>query len=368
MAKVKIIICGGGTGGHLFPAIAVGQKLKSINPDIELLYAGGYRDLERKIVENHGYKFVPFRIEGLKGVGLTAKFRSLILVLGAFPKSFSLLKKFQPDLVIGAGGYSSGPLVLLASWLKIPTVILEQNSVPGFTNKLLGRWVRSVIVSFPSTLRFFSRNGILLGNPVREEFERVMPKPDREGLDLLVFGGSQGSHFLNTLIADTLPLLQPEKERLRMTHQTGNNDHDWIATKYEQTGFDRANVSAFIPDMWNAFAQADLIICRAGATSIAELVAAQKASILVPFSRATGDHQTKNALELKNIGGAEILSEEEATPERLASKIIFFLNNKGKLQEMARRLRVLKKEGAARKIAEYCLCLISTGAGAKTET
>lgn len=357
MKRPKVIISGGGTGGHLYPALVVGRKLSALAPEIELTYVGTGREVEGRIMAGQGVRFIPMRIEGLKGRGLRS-LRGLLVLPLAFVQSLGILLRTRPSLVIGVGGYSSGPIVLLASWLRIPTVILEQNVRPGFTNRLLVRWVRRAVAAFPSTLPYLRGRGVVLGNPVREEFYRLPAKTRGPELDVLVFGGSQGSHFLNTRIVEALPLLAAAKGRLRLTHQTGTADLEAVAAAYKASGFARAEVAAYIPDMPAYFGRADLVVCRAGATTLAELIAARKAAILVPFAGAAEDHQTVNARELGSVGAAVVLSEAEATAGALAARILRFLDRPGDLDGMERSAARLQPEDPAGRIAALCLSLM----------
>ena len=259
MKTLSVVISGGGTGGHLYPALVVGRRLLSMAPGLGLTYVGTRRDVEQKIMAEHGVKFIPMRIEGLKGRGLKS-LRALIILPLAFVHSLAILVRTRPGLVIGVGGYSSGPIVLLASWFRVPTVILEQNARPGFTNRLLARWVDRAVVAFPSTLPAFKGKGVLLGNPVREDFYAVPAKKRTGALDVLVFGGSQGSRFLNDRITAALPLLAAAKGRLRMAHQTGTNDLERVRAAYRANGFDGAEVAAYFPGMAAYFGRADLIV------------------------------------------------------------------------------------------------------------
>ncbi|MEN6561823.1 MAG: undecaprenyldiphospho-muramoylpentapeptide beta-N-acetylglucosaminyltransferase [Acidobacteriota bacterium] len=357
MKRPKVIISGGGTGGHLYPALVVGRKLSALAPEIELTYVGTGREVEGRIMAGQGVRFIPMRIEGLKGRGLRS-LRGLLILPLAFVQSLGILLRTRPSLVIGVGGYSSGPIVLLASWLRIPTVILEQNVRPGFTNRLLVGWVRRAVAAFPSTLPYLRGRGVVLGNPVREEFYRLPAKTRGPALDVLVFGGSQGSHFLNTRVVEALPLLAAAKGRLRLTHQTGTADLDAVAAAYKAGGFAQAEVAAYIPDMPAYFGRADLVVCRAGATTLAELIAARKAAILVPFAGAAEDHQTVNARELGSVGAAVVLSEAEATAGALAARILRFLDQPGDLDGMERNAARLQPEDPAGRIAALCLSLM----------
>ncbi len=357
MKEKKIIISGGGTAGHIYPALAVGNKLKEDNPHLQLTYVGTHRELEKNIMEYHKVDFIPLKIEGLKGRGLKT-IQSLFLLPFSFLKSFFILRRIQPDLVIGVGGYSSGPIVLLASWMKIPTLILEQNFYPGFTNRVLVRWVRKAVVAFKGSLPYFKGKGIFIGNPVREEFTSLAPKARNGKLTILIFGGSQGSHFLNKGISASLPLLKEEKEHLRIFHQTGEKDLDWVKGQYARNGFKGVTVAPYFPDMARYFQKSDLIVSRAGASTIAEFIASQKASLLIPFSKAADNHQVFNARELEKIGGAEVILEEEFTPERLATKIVHFLRNKENLDRMEKNLARIKTEKVTEKITHLCFELM----------
>lgn len=358
MSGERVIICGGGTGGHLYPALAVGSALRAMRPDLGILFVGSHREVERRIMERYGVDFVPMRIEGLKGRGLR-RIPAMFILLGAFLRSSALLRREKPDLVIGAGGYSSGPIVLLASRRRIPTIILEQNALPGFTNRLLARRVDRAVVAFQATAAVFGSKGVYLGNPVREEFEHLPAKPEHDGLDVLVFGGSQGSRFLNRAVTDALPLLAREHSRLRLTHQTGEQDLEWVREKYREAGFAESEVAPYFQDMPDRFTAADLIVCRSGATTCAEIIAARKAAVFVPFAGAADDHQTRNARELEKVGGAVVLSEAEASPEKLAGAVLRFIDDKEALKRMGRGLDALRTDGAAGKIAGLCLELMA---------
>lgn len=361
MTKKRIIISGGGTAGHLYPGLAVGQKLKEKNPNLDLVYVGSSRGLEKKIMNHYQVDFIPMKIEGLKGKGLKI-IKSLFLIPFSLLKSWILLKRFKPDLVIGVGGYSSGPIVLLASWLKIPTLILEQNLKPGFTNRLLIPWIRKAVVAFKESLPAFKGKGIFIGNPVREEFYNLQPKEkDSHKLTVLIFGGSQGSNFLNKAVVEALPYLSQVKKNLIILHQTGKNDLEWVKQSYQQHGFKDVVVAPYFYNIDQYFQKSDLIISRAGATTIAELIAARKASLLIPFSKATDNHQLLNARYLERMKAAEIMVEEELRPPLLAEKIIDFLKNRAKINQMEKNLEALSTENVTEKIA--CLCLEMMEAG-----
>ena len=361
MRTRRVVISGGGTGGHLYPALAVGRKLQEKDPAVRLTFIGGHRPLEKSLMEKHGAHFIPLRVEGIKGRGL----KGLKTIFGlpfALARSLTLLLRLKPGLVIGVGGYSSGPVVLAAALLGIPTLILEQNLTPGFTNRVLIRWVRKAVVAFENSLGFFKGKAVFLGNPVREEFYRLRPKPRTDMLTVLIFGGSQGSRFLNETMVAALPLLASEKDRLRFCHQTGEADFNKVKEGYVQNGFQDAEVASFFHDMAGYFEKSDLVISRAGATTIAELIVAGKAAVLVPFALATEGHQAKNAGELARVGGAEVILEKDLTPGLLADRILFFLERPERISAMEGNLVALRSEDPAGRIAELCFELLEAKA------
>ncbi len=354
----RIIISGGGTAGHIHPALAVGKKLKERDPKIALTFVGSTRSLEKQIMAHYNAHFIPLKIEGIKGKGLKT-LQSLLLLPLAFLKSLTVLLRLKPHLVLGVGGYSSGPVVLLASWLKIPTLILEQNLRPGLTNRLLRRWAAKAVVSFEDSLPYFGDKGVYIGNPVREEFYAITPKERNSHLTLLIFGGSQGSYFLNQGIVSSLPLLKNKKDRLKIFHQTGAKDLEWVRESYRKEGFEDAFVAAYFLNMVEYFQKSDLIISRAGASTIAELIAAQKASLLIPFAQATDDHQVLNARELEKVSGAEVMIEDQFSREAFAEKIFGFLDHIEKIDRMEKNLAPLKNKDVSDRIADLCIQLMA---------
>ncbi len=361
MKKRSIILSGGGTGGHLYPALSVGKILLEKDPALNLLFIGSKRSVEKSIMSHSRMRFVPLAIEGIKGRGIKS-LKALSLLPFALVKSLFILLRYRPGLVIGFGGYSSGPVVVTAALFGIPTLILEQNVYPGLTNRLLLRWAQKAVVAFESSLPYFKGKGIFLGNPVREEFYSLRPKPRADKLSLLVFGGSQGSRILNQTMVGALPLLQKIKARLSIVHQTGQADYEWVQATYKQQEFKEVTVAPFFYEMPSCFEKADLVICRAGATTIAELIAAQKASILIPFALAAEDHQTKNARELEKIKGAEVILEKDLSPALLAERILFYLDHPDAISAMERNLTLLKTEQPAEKIARLCFDLMEARA------
>lgn len=357
MKRRSVIISGGGTGGHLYPALMVGQGLKQRDSQLRIIHVGSSRALEQKLMEQHQAEFFALKIEGIKGKGIK-KIRTIFLLPYALLRSGLLLIRFRPQLVIGAGGYSSGPIMLLAALMRIPTLILEQNRRPGLTNRLLLPWIRKAAVAFKSSLADFKSKGVYTGNPVRKEFLHQKPKARNSRLVILIFGGSQGSHCLNQGIISILPFIKKENEELKIFHQTGEMEFEQINSKYSEFGITDAVIAPYFNNMAEYFQQADIIICRAGATTIAELIAAGKAAVLIPFAQATDDHQLENARELETIGGAEIILEAELSSEILSQKISDFKQNREKISRMEKNLQQLKTENAADKITDLCFDLM----------
>ena len=354
MKNKTVIISGGGTGGHLYPALVLGQTLLRLQPDLKLIYVGSSRAVEKKIMSQEVNHYLSLPVEGLKARGFK-KLQGLILLPLAFLKSLFILIKFRPALVVGVGGFSSGPIVLLAALFQKPTIIMEQNARPGFTNQMLGRWVNLVVVSFASSLSFFGQKAILVGNPVRPEFYQLPQKPRENKLTLLIFGGSQGSKFLNDRLIESLSYLQEIKDSLVIYHQTGERDWQRLSQAYQENGFTQVVTAAYFQPMADYFARADLIICRAGATTCAELIASRRPAILVPFARAADNHQEYNARELEKAGGAEVILEKDFQPQLFAERIKYYLTHQEVLDQMEANLSQLQPEKAAEKIAQLCL-------------
>ncbi|MFQ6081731.1 MAG: undecaprenyldiphospho-muramoylpentapeptide beta-N-acetylglucosaminyltransferase [Candidatus Aminicenantia bacterium] len=354
MKKKKVIIAGGGTGGHLYPALVVAKEMRKREPGLEVIFVGTGRETEKKIINHYGNKLIVLRIEGLKRRKVSQIIKTLFLIPRAMVDSFKIIKKLKPNLVMGAGGYSSGPVVLTAALMKIPTLILEQNLRPGLTNRLLKPWVKKVFLSFESSKHYFKKKGIYTGNPVRDEFYTIKKKERNKKLSLLIFGGSQGAHIINQTVVQALSLLDQEKQNLRIFHQTGEKDFNWVKESYHQLGIE-AMVSSFFFDIYKYFEKSDILICRAGASTLAELIASRKAAILIPFARAANNHQELNALESKKYGAAEVILEKELTGELLAKRILYLLKNPDRINEMEENIARLRVENPAGRIAMMSL-------------
>lgn len=368
-AELPIVIAGGGTGGHLFPGLALADELRGRGATVT--FVGTSRGLEAKAVPAAGYALELIDVAGLKGKGLGGLLRSLLRLPLALLQSLRLLRRLRPRAVVGVGGYASGPVVLLAALLRIPTVVLEQNSIPGFTNKLLGRVVRSVVVAFPGAGRFFPAGKLhALGNPIRKAVLALESAANvgqsTTAVRVLVLGGSQGAHAVNELVAAALAVWagQPGAteqlgQRLRLRHQTGASDRDAIERRYRDLGLgpELAVVEAFISDMGPAYASCDLMVGRAGATTLAELTAIGRPAILIPFPQAADDHQTENARWLAAEGAAELLPQATTTPAELCARLQALCSPeaRGRLAEMAAKSRRLGRPEASRTIADHVL-------------
>lgn len=322
---MKLLIAGGGTGGHLFPGIALAEELLTRQPGRnDVLFVGTTHGIEARCVPESGMKIEFIEVEGIKGRGLANRLRALLKVPKALLQSVKILRNYRPDAVVGVGGYASGPVVLAACLLGLPTAIQEQNARAGMTNRWLGRFAQVVFTAFPEVADAFPASKVrLIGNPIRRAFldNYLMEPAHREKTGLLVFGGSQGAHVLNATVIEALKRLEPERlASLSIVHQTGTKEAAQVAEAYKAAGI-QADVKEFIKDMSGAYAKSDIVVCRAGATSLAEITVAKKASILVPFAAATDNHQEINASSLVKAGAALMVRESELTPERLAQEI-----------------------------------------------
>ena len=345
-----ILIAAGGTGGHLFPGIAVADELKARDPGTRVVFVGTPRGLEGRLVPQAGYELEMLPILPLNGVGPVRLLKGLLALPWAMVKAVQLVRRLRPEAVLGVGGYAGGPTVLVAALLGIPTVVLEPNAKPGFTNRVLKPFVRHAACSYDEARREFGSKGVVTGNPVRGGFAKLAPKWHVPPMTLLAFGGSQGARIINRTLAAALPLL-PGRDQVRIVHQTGPSSHEEVAAAYKAAGRE-AEVLAFLDDMQARFAQADLVLCRSGATTAAELTAAGKASVLVPFALAADDHQRSNARALEAAGAARMIEEKDLNPERLAAVLGELLSDTARLTAMEEAARKLARPDAAARVAD----------------
>ncbi len=347
---MRLLIAAGGTGGHIYPGIAVANEIMRRQPDAEVRFVGTARGLETRLVPAAGFQLSLIESTGLKNVGLTARLRGLLILPRSFRSARRLIQEFQPDVVVGAGGYVSGPVVLTAALLRVPTMVMESNALPGWTNRTLARFVRKAAVSFEAALPYFRGKGVVTGNPVRREFFEI-PRRLRSdsSFSVLVFGGSQGARAINEAMVAALPKLEALRKRLRITHQTGEADFEKTNTAYLEAGWgEERDVRPYIDDMVAAFAAADLVVSRAGATTTAELTAAGKAAIMIPFPFAADDHQRKNAEALEAAGAAKMILQQDLSGESLARELEALVQNPEKLSRMEAASRNLARGDAAK--------------------
>jgi UDP-N-acetylglucosamine--N-acetylmuramyl-(pentapeptide) pyrophosphoryl-undecaprenol N-acetylglucosamine transferase len=361
---LAMVVAGGGTGGHLFPGIAIAEEFLRRDPRNRVLFVGTERGLEKRILAPLGFALRTLKVEGLKGRGALRIASSLLMIPGALAESFRILRDFRPDIVIGVGGYASGPAVLAARILGFKTAVAEQNAFPGLTNRILGRFVHRIFLTFSeSGRRFPAARTRITGNPVRADFlaGKTEDPGEERRFTVLVFGGSQGAQTINRRVGEALADLTPLKDRLRFIHQSGEKDREAVAGAYRERGFS-AEVFPFILEMAAACRSADLLVCRAGATSIAEITACGKASILIPFPFAAGDHQTQNARILSAAGAAEMIPENELSGRRLAEAIGRLYRDPAAVRKMENASASLGNRSAAADIVDGCLELV-VGAG-----
>lgn len=358
----RVIVAGGGTGGHLYPGIAVARAMQRRDPRLQVSFVGTARGIEQRVVPAEGYELDLIRSAGLKGKSAGAVARGVgVLPLSAID-AWQVLTRRQPALVIGVGGYSSGPVVALAALRGTPTLLLEQNAMPGLANRLLARMVDAAAVTYEASLPWFQGQAVVTGNPVREAFLRVPERAaDGPRRTLLVFGGSQGARAINQAMVAAAPQLRDLSGEPAIVHQTGSADEASVREGYQKAGVE-AEVLAFIDDMPARMAAADLVVCRAGATTLAEITAAGRAAILIPLPGATDDHQRRNAEALAEGGAAVVLEQAAMTPAALAETIASLLHDDTRRAAMAAAARTLARPDAAERIADRAFALMADDA------
>ncbi len=356
---MKMVIAGGGTGGHVFPGIAVAKEFNRTMENFEVMFVGTTKGIESRVVPKEGFNMKFIRSEGFVGRKIIGKVSSVFKLPLSMKDSYSILKDYQPDVVLGVGGYSSGPVLLTAILMGIPTIVHEQNAVPGLTNKVLGKFTDLVAITYFESMNFFPKGKTFItGNPVRDE----MLKGDRNrgyevfGLNkdlftIFIFGGSSGANNINMAMSEALVYLEEFKEHVQFLHQTGERDFDLVREFYHARGF-RGSVVPFTHDMADAYAVADLIISRAGATTLAELTTCGKASILIPYPYAAGDHQKVNAQKLWDMGAAQMILDNELNGKVLSDMIKHFFNDPDAIGEMEKTSRSVGRPDATKKMIE----------------
>jgi UDP-N-acetylglucosamine--N-acetylmuramyl-(pentapeptide) pyrophosphoryl-undecaprenol N-acetylglucosamine transferase len=360
--SLSVLIAGGGTGGHLYPGIAVAREIRRRMPDAQITFVGTTAGIESRVIPRERFALETIRSAGLKGKSVASVARGIALLPASAFDAWRAISRRRPSIVIGVGGYSSGPVVLLAALRGIPTLLMEQNAMPGVTNRLLARFVRAAAVTYDESSRFFAGRAFLAGNPVRPEFfggehdEHGSPRDvdQRRAARVLVFGGSQGAHAINVAMVEAAPRLAAAAPGLEITHQTGERDLEMVRDGYRRAGL-QARVEPFLYAMDREMKAADVIVCRAGATTLAELTAAGRPSILIPLPTATDDHQRKNAEALVVNGAARMIEQRSLTGELLAAEVAALAGNEAEHRAMSAAARRMAKPDAARVIVDRIL-------------
>lgn len=353
-AACRVLFAGGGTGGHLFPGIAVACELRRRHPAAHVVFAGSGKALEARVVERGGFALDHIRTRGLVGQSAGGLLRGLALLPVSMFDAAALIRRHAPGLVVGLGGYSSGPIVLCAALRGLPTMLLEQNAVPGVTNRILARFVRAAAVTSEATLPYFAGRGFVSGNPVREGFFAAGPavgESESGEVRVLVLGGSQGAHAINVAMLEAAPTIARSPRPIRLTHQAGERDLELVRDGYREAGV-AARVAPFIEELDREMNAAQLVVCRAGATTLAELAAAGRPAVLVPFGEAANDHQRRNAAAVAAAGAAEVVDERELAGETLAARIVELASDGERRARLAAASRRLARPDAAAAVVD----------------
>ncbi len=349
----SLLIAGGGTGGHVFPAIAVAREWLRREPEgaRSVVLVGTQAGMEARLVPQAGLPLETIRAAGLKGMGGAKLARNLAKLPAGLWDSEKIVQRHRFNVAFGVGGYASGPMILAARLHGVPAMIFEPNVEPGFTNRVLASLANRVACGFAETAKRFGGRAVATGIPVRREFFSIARKDHREPFTLLITGGSRGALPINRAVVDSLDLLAPRKNQLFIVHQTGERDYNAVRVAYARREF-RAEVVPFIENMAERFAQADLILCRSGAITTAEVAAAGRAAIFIPFGAATDAHQTRNAEAMQNAGAACLLPQEDLTPDRLTKEIFTLLDQPRRITEMEGQARRLARPRAVEDIVD----------------
>jgi UDP-N-acetylglucosamine--N-acetylmuramyl-(pentapeptide) pyrophosphoryl-undecaprenol N-acetylglucosamine transferase len=346
---VKLLIAGGGTGGHVFPALAIAQEWLSRGNEREVVLVGTQRGIEMKLVPQAGLPLETLRVGGLKGKGGATLLKNLAMLVPAMLDAQRVLRKHKPIAAFGVGGYAAGPM-LLAAWLgRVPNVIFEPNAEPGFTNKVLARISKRIATGYEVSAQAWGNKAIVTGCPVRPEFFAIASRRPERPFRLLITGGSQGALPINRAFVDAMDRLAARKNELAIVHQTGERDYNAVRTAYARREI-HAEVVPFLKNMAERFAWADVIICRAGAITAAEVAAAGRAAFFIPFGRATDSHQLRNAQEMSRAGAGRLISEKELTAEKLTAEIFTLLDQPQEIKKLSTAARGLARPHAARDI------------------
>jgi len=358
---IRLLLAAGGTGGHLFPGIAVAEAAQR-EAKAEVLFVGTASGMEKDVIPRLGFALRLIPSEQLRGRSWWGMVHALWAALRGLGAARRVIREFAPDLIFSIGGYASGPTVLIGWTRRVPCILLEPNAIPGLTNRLLGRLATKICVGFPRTVQFFATDkAVFTGNPVRWNAPPQTPtRTQSEKFTLLVFGGSAGARRLNQTVPQALALMDTDKETLRIVHQTGKANGAEVSETYAKLGV-RAEVVPFIDNMQEVYAAADLVVCRAGANTVAELATMGKPSILIPYPYAADDHQRANAEVLVQADAARMILDAELTPEQLKQEISTLMHDRSRLETMARAAAALGRPDATAAVVRECLaCLPST--------
>jgi UDP-N-acetylglucosamine--N-acetylmuramyl-(pentapeptide) pyrophosphoryl-undecaprenol N-acetylglucosamine transferase len=346
---MKLLIAGGGTGGHVFPALAIAREWMSRGSEREVVLVGTQRGIEMKLVPQAGLPLETLRVAGLKGKGGATLVKNLAMLGPGLADALRVLRKHKPVAAFGVGGYAAGPM-MLATWMNgVPNVIFEPNAEPGFTNRVLAKISKRIAAGYDVSAGAWGAKAVVTGCPVRPEFFGIAPRTLQKPFRLLITGGSQGALAINRAVIDTMDRLAARKSELSIVHQTGERDYNAVRTAYARREFP-AEVVPFLSNMAERFAWADLIVCRAGAITAAEIAASGRAAIFIPFGHATDSHQLRNAQEMARAGAGRVIPEPELTPERLSSEIFSLLDQPGEIERQSYAARSLARPNAARDI------------------
>ncbi|MCD6525752.1 MAG: undecaprenyldiphospho-muramoylpentapeptide beta-N-acetylglucosaminyltransferase [Desulfuromonas sp.] len=351
---MKYLLAGGGTGGHVFPALAIARRAVEKDPLVQILFVGTAQGIEARVVEPAGFELETIDFCGFAGKSVWKKIQVLVKLIGSSRDALEILRRFKADVVIGVGGYASLPMLIAAALNRTPVVLHEQNAWPGLANRLASRWAKRICVSMADAAKEFpGRPVVMTGNPVRQDLFSCRAWQGSQP-QLLVFGGSQGAHALNRAVIDALPRLQQALPELSIVHQSGKAEMADVVAGYNDRKFENVEITPFINDMTSAYHYSQLVLCRSGATTIAELAACGRPAVLVPFPQAAADHQTRNAQVLADQGAAVVVPQAELSGEQLGDLLIELFQQPDKLAEMGRQARQLAAKGAADLILNEC--------------
>jgi UDP-N-acetylglucosamine--N-acetylmuramyl-(pentapeptide) pyrophosphoryl-undecaprenol N-acetylglucosamine transferase len=348
---VKLLIAGGGTGGHVFPAIAIAQEWLSRGKEREVVLVGTQRGIEMKLVPAAGLPLETIRVAGLKGKAGKTLLKNLGMLGSGLSDAFDVLKRHKPVAAFGVGGYAAGPM-MLATWLRgVPNVIFEPNAEPGLTNKVLARFAKKIATGYDVSATAWGAKAVVTGCPVRPDFFAIQPRKPQKPFRLLITGGSQGAMPINRTFMEAAELLAKRKTELQIVHQTGERDYNNVRAAYARQEM-QVEVAPFLANMAEHFAGADVIVCRAGAITAAEVAAAGRAAIFIPFGKATDSHQLRNAQEMTNAGAGRLIAEPQLNAESLTNEIFSLLDQPGEIESLSAKARSLAHPNAVREIVD----------------